>query len=118
MLWVVDDYPSDDFTAGRSGQRAFVSEQFGGVQFLEQVHCGNFRCDCLVAALNLVDLERRYEVVGGVAACFDVEEHSDHGVLVLAEVMVHEVDLQVVVIAVEGVLGGRVYVELQQRVQC
>ena len=117
-LWVVDHVPLHDLGAGGRRQRALVVEQLSLVQSAEEGLSvgGSGRPHGRVgSAVAILAADKGCEeVVVGNAACALVEDDADDREGGSVSVGVDDVHLQVVVLTVEGVLGGRVEVELQR----
>jgi hypothetical protein len=117
LLWdglhIAEDGPLDALSAGWRRQWAIVAPEVGQVQSAQEALDADFLVSLLVTGVDRPDfVELSDKGIVDITAGFSVKEDTDDSSEWAIEVGVHEVEFEVVVLALYSVFGGCMHVEL------
>lgn len=114
-LHLLNNDPLDALGTGRGGQGSSVLPVLGEVDGAQEGGEVNLVGGNVTGGGGLVDMELLDEGVGSVTTSLNIEEHTDDGTELDVSVLLlmNNMELKVVVLSVDSMLGGGVEMELE-----
>jgi len=114
-LHIAEDGPLDALSAGWRRQWAIVAPEVGQIQSAQEALDADFLVCFMVTGVDRPDfVELSDKRIVDITTGFSIKEDTDNSSEWAIEVGVHEVEFEVVVLALDSVFGGCMHVELSE----